>query len=87
MFEKKQSVNQNFKNNYNRIIRINTQFKLQCTHQYSAEDLNQFYQDYRKLIQSFNSVCSARTDQDYKKRVQEEETQSILYWFTTQGYV
>jgi len=32
-------------------------------------------------------MCSARTNQNYKKRVQEEETQSILYWFTTQGYV
>jgi len=32
----------------------NTEFKLQCTHQYSAEDLNQFYQDYQK----FNSNIS-----------------------------
>jgi len=40
MFEKKQSINQDFMNNYNRLIRINTEFKLQCTNQYSAEDLN-----------------------------------------------
>jgi len=63
MFEKKQSVNQDFKNSYSRIIRINTQFKLQCTHQYSAEDLNQFYQDYRKLIQSFNLIQCAVQEQ------------------------
>jgi len=63
MFEKNQSVNQDFKNNYSRIIRINTQFKLQCTHQYSAEDLNQFYQDYRKLIQSFNLIQCAVQEQ------------------------
>jgi len=59
MFEKKQSVNQDFMNNYIRIIRINTQFKLHCTHQYTAEDLNQFYQDYQKLIQSFNLIQCA----------------------------
>jgi len=35
---------------------INIEFKLQYTHQYSAEDLNQFYQDYQKLIQSFNLI-------------------------------
>jgi len=63
MFEKKQSVNQDFKNSYSRIIRINTQFMLQCTHQYSAEDLNQFYQDYRKLIQSFNLIQYAVQEQ------------------------
>ena len=34
----------------------NTEFKLQCTNQYSAENLNQFYQDYHKLIQSFNLI-------------------------------
>jgi len=54
MFEKKQSVNQDFMNNYSRLIRINTEFKLQCKNQYSGEDLNQFYQDYQKLIQYFN---------------------------------
>jgi len=52
MFEKKQSVNQD----YSRMIRINTQFKLHCTHQYTTEDLNRFYQDYLKLIQSFNLI-------------------------------
>jgi len=54
IFEMKQSVNQDFLNNYSRLIWINTEFKLQCTNQYSVEDLNQFYQDYQKLIQSFN---------------------------------
>ena len=49
MFEKKQSVNQDFINCY-------TQLKLHCTHQYTAEDLNQFYQDYQELIQSFNLI-------------------------------
>jgi len=38
-------------------------------------------------IFQFNSICSARTNQDYERRVLEEETQSILYWFTTKGYV
>jgi len=52
--EKNQSVKQYFLNNYSRLIRTNTEFKLQYTNQYSAEDLNQFYQDYQKLIQSFN---------------------------------
>ena len=59
MFEKKQSVNQD----YSRMIRINTQFKLHCTHQYTAEDLNQFYQDYLKLIQSFNLIQCAVQEQ------------------------
>ena len=59
MFEKKQSINQDFKNNYSRIIRINTQ----CTHQYSVEDLNQFFQDYRKLIQAFNLIQCAVQEQ------------------------
>ena len=57
------SVNQDFKNNYSRIIRINTQFKLHCTHQYTVEDLNQFYQDYLKLIQSFNLIQRAVQEQ------------------------
>jgi len=56
MVETKQSVNQDFINCYSWIIRINTQLKLHCTHQYTAEDLNQFYQDYQKLIQSFNLI-------------------------------
>ena len=38
------------------LSKTNIEFKLQCTHQCSAEDLNQFYQDYQKLIQSFNSI-------------------------------
>jgi len=63
MFEKKQSVNQDFKKSYSRIIRINTQFKLHCTHQYTAEDLNQFYQDYLKLIQYFNLIQRAVQEQ------------------------
>jgi len=41
----------------------NTEFKLQCTHQYSAEDLSQFYQDYHKLIQSFNLIQYAVQEQ------------------------
>ena len=61
--KEKQSVNQDFMNNYSRIIRINTQFKLHCTHQYTAEYLNQFYQDYQKLIQSFNLIQCAVQEQ------------------------
>jgi len=61
--KKKQSVNQDFMNNYSRIIRINTQFKLHCTHQYTVEYLNQFYQDYQKLIQSFNLIQCAVQEQ------------------------
>jgi len=34
----------------------NTEFKLQYTNQYSAENLIQFYQDYQRLIQSFNLI-------------------------------
>jgi len=63
MFEKKQSVNQDFINSYSWIIKINTQFKLHCTHQYTVEDLNQFYQDYQKLIQSFNLIQCAVQEQ------------------------
>jgi len=59
MFEKKQSFNQDSKNSYSRMIIINTQFKLHCTHQYTTKDLNQFYQDYQKLIQSFNLIHCA----------------------------
>jgi len=33
-------------------------------------------------IFQLNSICYARTNQDYERRVQEEKTQSILYWFT-----
>jgi len=88
--EKNQSDKQDFFDSYNRFIRTNTEFKLQCTNQYLAENLNHFYQDYHKLIQSFNlnSICTTRTNQEYKRRVLEEETQSILYWFTLpKGYV
>jgi len=49
-----QSVKQHFFDNYNKFIRTNTKFNLQCTNQYPAKNLNQFYQDYQKLIQSFN---------------------------------
>jgi len=63
MFKKKQSVNQDFINSYSRIIRINTQFKLHCTHQYIVEVLNQFYQDYLKLNQSFNLIQCAVQEQ------------------------
>jgi len=52
--KKNQSVKQDFFGNYNRFIRTNTEFKLQCINQYLVENLNQFYQDYQKLIQSFN---------------------------------
>jgi len=52
--EKNQSVKQDFFGNYKRFIRTNTKFNLQCTNQYPAENLNQFYQDYQNLIQSFN---------------------------------
>ena len=41
----------------------NIEFKLQCTHQYSVEDLNQFYQDYQKLVQSFNLIQYAVQEQ------------------------
>jgi len=41
----------------------NTEFKLQYTNQYSAENLNQFYQDYHKLIQSFNLIQYAVQEQ------------------------
>jgi len=36
------------------LSKTNIEFKLQYTNQYPAENLNQFYQDYKKLIQSFN---------------------------------
>jgi len=52
--EKNQSVKQDFFDNYSKFIRTNTEFNLQCTNQYPTENLNQFYQDYHKLIQSFN---------------------------------
>jgi len=52
--EKNQSDKQDFFDSYNRFIRTNTEFKLQCTNQHPAENLNQFYQDYHKLIQFFN---------------------------------
>jgi len=51
---KTKSVKKDFFGNYNKFIRTNTEFKLQCTNQYLVENLNQFYQDYHKLIQSFN---------------------------------
>jgi len=54
MFEKKQSANQDFINCYSWIIRIN--HTIQVTLQYTAEDIHQFYQDYQKLIQSFNLI-------------------------------
>jgi len=54
MVETKQSINQDFINCYSCIIRIN--HTIEVTHQYTAEDLNQFYQDYQKLIQSFNLI-------------------------------
>ena len=41
----------------------NTEFKLRCSHQYSTEDLSQFYQDYQKLIQSFNLIQYAVQEQ------------------------
>jgi len=43
--------------------KTNTRFKLQCTYQYSAEDLSQLYQDYQKLIQSFNLIQYAVQEQ------------------------
>jgi len=39
------------------------EFKLQCTNQYSAKDINQFYHDYQKLIQSFNLIQYAVQEQ------------------------
>ena len=45
------------------LSKTNIEFKLQCTHQYSAEDLNYFYQDYQKLIQSFNLIQYAVQEQ------------------------
>jgi len=41
----------------------NTEFKLQYTNQYSAENLNKFYQDYQRLIQSFNLIQYAVQEQ------------------------
>jgi len=52
--EKYQFYKQDFFDSYSRFSKTNTEFKLQCTNQYLAENLNQFYQDYQKLIQSFN---------------------------------
>jgi len=66
----------------------NTEFKLQCTNQYSAEDLNQFYQDYQKLIQSFNLIQYAVQEQiKIMREGFKKKRQSILYLFTTKGYV
>ena len=66
MFEKKQSVNQD----YSRMIRINTQLKLHCTHQYTIEDLPVLSRLPKiNSIFQFNSMCSARTNQDDKKKV------------------
>jgi len=45
------------------VSETNTEFKLQYTNQYSAENLNQFYQDYQRLIQSFNLVKYAVQEQ------------------------
>jgi len=66
--EKNQSIKQDFFGNYSRFIRTNTKFNLQCTNQHPAENLNQFYQDYHKLIQSSSRVKTAEHNQ--------------LYWFT-----
>jgi len=41
----------------------NIEFKLQYTNQYSAENLNQFCQDYQRLIQSFNLIQYAVQEQ------------------------
>jgi len=89
MFETKPSVNQDFINCYSRIIRINTQFKLHRTHQYTAKDLNQFYQDYLKLIQSFNLIQCAVQEQIkmIRKGFKKKRHNQFLYWFTTQGYI
>ena len=66
----------------------NTEFKLQCTNQYSVEDLNQFYQDYQKLIQSFNLIQYAVQEQiKIMREGFKKKRQSILYLFTTKGYV
>ena len=89
MFETKQSVNQDFINYYSWIIRINhtIQVTLHTTiYSWGLKLVLSRLPEINSIFQ-FNSLCSARTNQDYKKRVQEEETQSILDWFTTQGYV
>jgi len=87
--EKNQSDKQNFFDNYNRFIK--NQYRIQVTMYRSifSRGLKPVLSRLQKInsIFQFNSICSARTNQDYKRRVQEEETQSILYWFTTKGYV